>query len=49
MNKIDKKLPVGVDGFETLIRQNFYYLDKIGFISQLINWHGAVNLFTCPR
>ncbi len=49
MAKTDKKLPVGVDGFETLIRQNFYYLDKTGFISRLINWHGAVNLFTRPR
>lgn len=44
-----KKLPVGVDGFETLIRQGYYYLDKTAFIKDFINWHGLVNLFTRPR
>ena len=41
----DKKLPVGVDVFEKLIRNSYYYLDKTGFIRQLVNWHGEVNLF----
>ena len=49
MVKTDKKLPVGVDDFEKLIRGGYYYLDKTGFIRQLIDWHGEVNLFTRPR
>ncbi len=49
MAELRKKLPVGVDSFETLIRQDCYYLDKTDFVRQLINWHGAVNLFTRPR
>ena len=27
----------------------YYYLDKTGFIRQLVQWHGEVNLFTRPR
>lgn len=49
MVKTDKKLPVGVDGFEKLIHDGYYYLDKTGFIRQLVGWHGEVNLFTRPR
>ena len=49
MIKIDKKLPVGVDAFEKLIRNGYYYLDKTSFIRQLVEWHGEVNLFTRPR
>ena len=48
MIKMDKKLPVGVDDFEKLIR-NGYYLDKTSSICQLVEWHGGVNLFTRPR
>ena len=49
MARTDKKLPVGVDSFEKLIRDGYYYLDKTGFIRQLMQWHGEVNLFTRPR
>ena len=49
MIKTDKKLPVGVDGFEKLIRDGYYYLDKTSFICRLVEWHGEVNLFTRPR
>ena len=49
MVKTDKKLPVGVDSFEKLVRDGYYYLDKTGFIRQLADWHGEVNLFTRPR
>ena len=44
-----KKLPIGVDDFEKLIRQEFYYADKTKMIAELLyNW-GEVNLFTRPR
>ncbi len=44
-----KKLPVGVDLFDQLIREDYYYLDKTDFIGQLLQWRGKVNLFTRPR
>lgn len=44
-----KKLPVGIDGFEKIRTNNFYYADKTGFIVELLNNWGEVNLFTRPR
>ena len=47
MNEL--KLPVGIDGFEKIRRNGFYYIDKTELIEQLfLNW-GEVNLFTRPR
>ena len=46
---INKKLPVGIDSFAKLRREDFYYVDKTGLIIDLLaNW-GKVNLFTRPR
>ena len=47
--EIKKKLPVGIEFFEELMTENFYYVDKTGFIRDLINTRGSVNLFTRPR
>lgn len=44
-----KKLPVGVDSFSKLIRQNFYYIDKTDLLMNLLNNWAEVNLFTRPR
>ena len=46
---LKKKLPVGVEFFNDLIRQDFYYIDKTGLITDLINNQAKVNLFTRPR
>ena len=44
-----QKLPVGMDGFEKIRRNGFYYIDKTKLIEQLfLNW-GEANLFTRPR
>lgn len=43
------KLPVGVDDFEKIRRDGFYYVDKTGMIRQLLESWGEVNLFTRPR
>lgn len=44
-----RKLPIGIDNFEKMIKDQFYYADKTGLISELLcNW-GQVNLFTRPR
>ena len=43
------KLPVGIENFEKIRREGFYYVDKTGLIEQLLNNWGEVNLFTRPR
>lgn len=44
-----KKLPVGIDDFGKLRKEDFYYIDKTGLIRDLLNNWGEVNLFTRPR
>lgn len=44
-----KKLPVGIDDFEKLRKEDFYYIDKTGLICDLLHNWGEVNLFTRPR
>ena len=44
-----KKLPIGIDGFEKLRTNDFYYTDKTLFIKELLQNWGEVNLFTRPR
>ena len=44
-----RKLPIGIENFEELRKEDFYYIDKTGLIRDLLyNW-GEVNLFTRPR
>lgn len=45
----NRKLPVGIDSFEKLRKENFYYVDKTGLIADLMRNWGEVNLFTRPR
>lgn len=44
-----KKLPIGIENFAKLRSDDFYYIDKTGFIRDLLNNWGEVNLFTRPR
>lgn len=44
-----KKLPIGIENFEKLRLDDFYYVDKTGFIRELLHNWGEVNLFTRPR
>ena len=46
---MQKKLPIGIENFEDMIKENYYYVDKTGLLKQLLNEHGLVNLFTRPR
>ena len=43
------KLPVGIDNFEKIRRNGFYYVDKTSLIEQLFSSWGEVDLFTRPR
>lgn len=44
-----KKLPIGIDEFEKIRTNDFYYVDKTMFIAELLQNWGEVNLFTRPR
>ena len=46
---ITKKLPIGIENFEEMQKQDFYYVDKTGLIVDLLAGWGKVNLFTRPR
>ncbi|MCD8118332.1 MAG: ATP-binding protein [Lachnospiraceae bacterium] len=43
------RMPIGMDSFEKIRTGEYYYVDKTGFIRELLNNHGEVNLFTRPR
>ena len=44
-----KRLPIGIENFEKLRQEDFYYIDKTRLIEQLLTRWGEVNLFTRPR
>ena len=44
-----KKLPIGIESFEEIRKEGFYYVDKTGVLEQLLEKWGKVNLFTRPR
>ena len=48
-NKEKRKLPVGIESFEKIRREGFYYVDKTTMIRELLSKWGEVNLFTRPR
>ena len=46
----DKKmLPIGIEFFDTMMRDNYYYIDKTGLIVDLLKNKAGVTLFTRPR
>ena len=44
-----KALPVGIENFEDMRTNGYYYVDKTLFIKGLLDLKGEVNLFTRPR
>lgn len=44
-----KETPVGIENFEDIRKEPFYYADKTGLLVELLDSWGAVNLFTRPR
>ena len=49
MDSKKKKLPLGIENFEDLIRNDFYYIDKTGLIRDILKQPAKVTLFTRPR
>lgn len=42
-------MPIGIDDFGKLRKEQYYFVDKTDFIRQLIDGHSAVTLLTRPR
>lgn len=49
MSDVKKKLPIGIEDFEKMYYDDFYYIDKTGLIKELMENWAEVNLFTRPR
>lgn len=49
MDEVKKPLPIGVDNFEDIITNGYYYVDKTLLIKELLDKKGKVTLFTRPR
>lgn len=49
MNITKKMLPIGIEKFEEIASDKFYYVDKTGLLKELLHNWGKVNLFTRPR
>ena len=44
-----KRRPIGIEFFDEMIKNQYYYVDKTGMISELLRSGGKVTLFTRPR
>ena len=50
MGELDKEmLPIGIENFEEIRTENYYYVDKTSMIRDFLLRRGKVNLFTRPR
>ena len=49
MKRTIQKLPIGIENFEKLRQDDFYYIDKTGLIREIIQNWSEVTLFTRPR
>lgn len=48
-DSVKRKLPVRIESFEEIRKDDFYYIDKTAMIRDLLERWGKVNLFTRPR
>ena len=44
-----KPIPIGIEDFEKIIKEDFYYVDKTKVIEDLLKKKSNVVLFTRPR
>ena len=49
MKDFKKRLPVGIESFEEIRTENYYFVDKTALIRDLLRSGGKVTLFTRPR
>ena len=46
---MSKPLPIGVENFEKLCTEEYYYVDKTMLVKEILDKKSDVNLFTRPR
>lgn len=46
---MSKPLPIGVEDFEQICTEDYYYIDKTLFVKEILEKKSKVNLFTRPR
>jgi hypothetical protein len=44
-----KRLPIGIDDFKKIIKEDYYYVDKYLIIEEFIKYGSEVTLITRPR
>lgn len=44
-----RPLPIGVENFADMVKNDYYYVDKTIFMKELLDLKGKVNLFIRPR
>ena len=49
MNTAQWKIPIGIEDFEKLRKEGYYYVDKTEMIAKLLRNPAEVTLFTRPR
>lgn len=49
MDTAGKKIPIGIEDFDKLRRNGFYYVDKTGLLCELLKHPAEVTLITRPR
>ena len=46
---MNQPLPIGIEDFQMLCSEEYYYIDKTIMIKELLDRKASVNLFTRPR
>lgn len=49
MDVMKRQVPIGIEDFEKLRKEDFYYIDKTGLVRELLRNRAEVTLFTRPR
>lgn len=49
MDTVKKKLPIGIEDFEEIVTEGYYYIDKSELICELLQEGSKATLFTRPR
>lgn len=49
MDTVKKKLPIGIEDFEEIVTEGYYYIDKSKLICELLQEGSKATLFTRPR
>lgn len=46
---MERRLPIGIEDFKEMIENDYYYVDKSGFVKELLDNRSEVSLFMRPR